>query len=84
MCLVIHILSTPFSSSLFPGKLLEISDDDLLGVFIKETRASGNSNMAAAIGRFSRCFGRFAGPNRLLKQTPAVACVRLVNRKHFK
>ena len=50
---------------------------------IKETRANCNSNMAAAVGRYSRCLSRFASVNRLLKQTPAVTCVRLVTRKHF-
>ncbi|XP_028405496.1 NADH-ubiquinone oxidoreductase 49 kDa subunit-like [Dendronephthya gigantea] len=37
--------------------------------------------MAAAIGRFSRCFARFASPNRLLiKPTPAVTCIRTLKR----
>ncbi|CAB4034726.1 NADH dehydrogenase [ubiquinone] iron-sulfur 2, mitochondrial, partial [Paramuricea clavata] len=36
--------------------------------------------MAAAIGRFSRCFSRFARPNRLLRRTPAVTCVRTLKR----
>ena len=38
--------------------------------------------MAFAIRRISRLLTRFASSHRVLKQTPAVTCIRFVTRKH--